>query len=96
MVISAFSDVESHWRNIGTFLHLKIRVLDNIGRNNRGNSTKCLEAVVNQWLNLNYDVETFGKPTWQFAIYGVSKGSGNNQLAIELASKFRRKCIVTV
>ena len=95
VVISAFSDVESHWRMIGTFLHLKSRVLDNIGKNHRGNSAKCLEAVVKEWLNLNYNVEKFGKPTWQFAIYGVSKGSGNNRLAIELASKFRRKCIVT-
>ena len=80
---------------IGSFLHLKSAVLDNIGRNNRGDSTRCLEAVVKQWLNLNYNVEKFGKPTWQFAIYGVSKGSGNNRLAIELAKKFRRKCMVT-
>ena len=91
MVIGALSDVESKWRPIGTFLHLKGKVLEKIDKNNRGNSSKCLEAVVQEWLNLNYNVVKFGKPTWQFVICAVSKGSGNNRLAIELAKKFRRK-----
>lgn len=90
-MINALADVQNNWRMIGVYMKLKGRLLDAIEQRCRRDATRCLEEMVRTWLSLSYDVKKYGRPTWQFVIMAVAKGSGNNRYAGELATKFRRE-----
>ena len=57
--------VSGHWRHIGTNLHLSEGHTTIILLNHPGDPEGCMREAVVAWLSLDYDTETFGKPTWR-------------------------------
>ena len=55
------------------------------------NLTKCknLESVIREWLAMEYDVEKFGKPSWELLVRAVAHpvGGKNRKLARNIAKQ---------
>ena len=55
--------VSGYWRLIGTYFHLSISRVSIVLLNHPGDAKGCMQEAVGTWLSLNYDTETYGKPT---------------------------------
>ena len=64
-VLSDLNPLAARWKNIGFALRLKPDALERIDREHGGDLSACLASMVKEWLKRNYNVERFGKPTWQ-------------------------------
>ena len=58
------------------------------------NPSDCLRAVVDKWLQKNYNCERFGSPTWKTLVKAVADplGGANIALAENIAKKHISKC----
>ena len=81
----------SQWKSIGIALRLKPTLLDSIQAKNSSDSLACLTSMVTEWLERNYKVEKFGKPTWQWLVkvVGHPGGGDNKALAEEIAKNHK-------
>ena len=75
------SPVSAKWRSIGIALRLKTNILDGINTCKNGDPTACLNLVVTEWLNRNYNVKRFGEPTWRWFVEAVSDPAGGANMA---------------
>ena len=75
--------VASFWQSISMYLYLSAGRINRIRINNPFNVIGCMRATVIEWLSLNYDTRTFGKPTWRDL--AVSVKSSNRALFREIA-----------
>ena len=82
-------DVRAKWRQIGSALRLRAPTLNEI-RLNHHNAEECLSAVLEKWLQKNYNVERFGEPSWSLVVRAVSHpaGGGDHALALRIATKY--------
>ena len=83
------------WKNIGLALRLRRPVLDMIHAN-YSDVEGCLEHVLTEWLNKNYNIARFGEPSWQLLVAAVAHpvGGNNPALAHHIAIKYNGKCIM--
>ena len=62
----------------------------------RAETSDCTEAmarIIDKWLQLDYDVETQGPPTWRVLVEAVAAPEGGNNTV--LAEQIARKHLVT-
>ena len=52
------------WRHIGLVLGLTDSSLDRISSEGQGDMYELLRRTIREWLNMSYNYEKFGKPTW--------------------------------
>ena len=53
------------WRTLATSLRLKDSSMNTIKADNSNDVVRCLQLALTDWLNLNYDYENHGKPSWK-------------------------------
>ena len=63
-VVSALEPLESRWRDIGRKLGMLPSTIDTISADH-SKSGPCLSEVIKHWLQLNYDTNKFGQPSWK-------------------------------
>ena len=80
--------VTANWKNIGIALRLNPNKLNSIESANHCDPAACLTSMVTDWLNMNYDVEKFGEPTWRWLVQAVGDPAGGDNMA--LARKIAR------
>ena len=83
--MNALTDVQSRYYEIGT--QLRLRALDTI-KNRSTTDTIAMGAVIEEWLNGNYNTKKFGVPTWKKLVEVVANPNGgkNNFIAEKIAS----------
>ena len=89
--IRELSDIAASWRNIGTQLGIRHNRLEAI----QGEKPlDCLRQMLATWLQKNYNVKRFEKPTWAKLVEAVghSAGGGNPSLAMEIARRHKGTC----
>ena len=84
-VIEALDGVESKYYSIGLALRLRASDLDNIRANHGRIVREAMEQVLKSWLNLNYNDEKFGMPTWRKVVEAAHKRSAGNNHALAKA-----------
>ncbi len=86
--MNALADVLFRYYEIGTFLHLRSRILDTI-KSRSTTDTIAMVDVVEEWLKGNYNTTRFGPPTWKMLVKVVANpnGGNNNYLAEKIASE---------
>ena len=82
-------DVRAKWRQIGSALRLRAPTLNDIEAN-RCSVEARLSAVLQKWLQKNYNVKRFGEPSWSLVVRAVSHpaGGGDCALALRIATKY--------
>ena len=82
-------DVRAKWRQIGSALRLRAPTLNDIEANRQGVEAR-LSAVLEKWLQKNYNFERFGEPSWSLVVRAVSHpaGGGDRALALRIATKY--------
>ena len=90
-VIEEIESIQSLYFRLGQALRLQIKDLRKLRDKypNKCDAREALEEVLLLWLEKQYNVESFGPPTWKMIVEAVDrKGGGNNhELAKEIASK---------
>ena len=81
--------IASTWKAIGRGLRIEPGRLEIINENNSGKPKECLSEMLTCWLNRNYNVETFGEPTWRAVVKVVAHTAAgdNHALALRIAGK---------
>jgi len=83
--------VAARWKDVGSALRLKYDMLSNIEAKYSNDPCQCLDLMVYEWLNRNYNVGKFGEPTWQKLVEAVSNpaGGANTAVARDIAGKHK-------
>jgi len=83
--------VAARWRDVGVALRLKSYTLDSIETTWNNGPCRCLEMMVTEWLNRNYNVRKFGEPTWRKLVEAVDSpaGGANTALARDIAGRHK-------
>ena len=69
--MSTLKPLESKWRDIGRKLGMLPSTIDTISADH-SKSGPCLSEVIKHWLQLNYDTNKFGQPSWKKLVEAVS------------------------
>ena len=69
-----------YYRGIGSRLRLKSDTLKVIGRENP-TPAQAMEAVITEWLKMNYNTTEVGPPTWKALVAAVANSLGGNNKA---------------
>ena len=78
---------KSKWKVFGRQLGLKSALLDQINADYQQNGVgECFNQVLEAWLNMDYDKDKFGPPTWHSLADAVKK-CGNPALAAKIMAK---------
>ena len=88
-VLWEINPVAARWQAIGIGFGLEVGILEKIEvEHSRPN--ECMTAVLKHWLNKNYNVERFGKPTWRTVVKVVGHSAAGEKvsLASEIAKKY--------
>ena len=95
--MAELKNVLARHRGIGSRLYLKIDTLDVIGRENPG-AAQAMEAVIVEWLNMNYNTAKFGPPTWKALVAAIANplGGNNKAEAEKIASKHKAGELVAI
>lgn len=75
-VTTATKVLSAEWKKLGMKLHIPVDKLNTIKKNNPGDAESCHEAVVEEWLNLQYDYKKHGKPSWPMLAEAVKQLNG--------------------
>ena len=78
-MVDEVTDLAAKWRPLGLALRLKSAVLDTIYSNH---PTECLRDMLLAWLKQQYDINTFGRPSWSMLCTAISKPAGGNDPAL--------------
>lgn len=81
------------WDGVAVCLGLTRDSVREIELKYRGDPLRCLDEVIEGWLNQNYNYGKFGLPSWRGLVSAVADGSGgkNSALAKKIAEK-HKKC----
>ena len=63
--MKAVEDLASKWRPLSTKLGIKKSCLDRIKHDHSGDARMCLYDALGEWLNMNYDHQRHGRPSWR-------------------------------
>ena len=84
-------DIKSVYFSLGRSLRLRNDDLDAIRKKypNESDHDAALNDVLLLWLKNEYNIESFGPPTWRMLVEAVDKRSGgnNHELAKQIALK---------
>ena len=82
-------DAADKWKPIGLALRLRISTLNQIEADHQRAADR-LSAVLEKWLQKNYNVKRFGEPSWSLVVRAVSHpaGGGDCALALRIATKY--------
>ena len=69
--MSTLKPLESKWRDIGCILGMLPSTIDSISTDH-SQCGPCLSEVIKHWLQLNYDTNKFGQPSWRKLAEAVS------------------------
>ena len=86
-VIAALTSVSSRWKHIGSALGLSQDVLNAIQLTIGTDHSEALSRMVSKWLSQSYNVERFGRPSWDRLVKAVTHeaGGANKHKADEIA-----------
>ena len=76
------SKLSAHWQAFGSALGLSRSTIREIDLANRGDPSRCLDGVLEKWLNQDYNWEKFGLPTWKALVAAVESRSGGRDAAL--------------
>ncbi len=65
------------WRTLTTSLRLKDSSMSIIKEDNKDDVVRCLQLALTDWLNLNYNYERNGKPSWKKLAEAMKPLNGN-------------------
>ena len=82
-------DVIARWKNFGKALHIKPAKLENIEAIPNIKPEECLGKTLTEFLNMAYDYETYGVPSWKLIVIALAHTTGGNnpQLALKVAGE---------
>ena len=63
-VLDYLNEVAGHWEAISRNLHVRRSTIEEITNSGRV-APYCLSQAITDWLELNYNHQRFGKPTWK-------------------------------
>lgn len=75
-VKAAIIALASKWKHIGGALGIPPDVLDAIQRSAGSDQSEAISQIVTKWLAQSYNVEKFGKPSWELLIKAVAHEAG--------------------
>ena len=81
------SKLAANWKGFGPALGLSRAAIKEIDMACRGHPARCLDSVIEKWLNQDYNWEKFGLPSWKKLAEAVESRSGGKDPA--LAKKIR-------
>ena len=76
------SKLTANWQALGSALGLSRSATREIDLANRGDPSRCLDGVIEKWLNQDYNYEKFGLPTWKKLVAAVESNSGGKDPAL--------------
>ena len=76
------ADLTGDWQAFGSALGLSNTAIREIDLANRGDPSRCLDGVLEKWLNQDYNWEKFGLPTWKALVAAVESRSGRRDTAL--------------
>ena len=82
-------ELSSKWRAIGLRLHMRQCVLNDIEAHP---GDQRMTAMLTEWLNQNYNVTKFGKPTWEKLVEAVEHRTGGANPALAREIERRHSC----
>ncbi len=65
------------WRTLATNLRLADSSMNTIEKNNEHDVVRCLQLALTDWLNLNYNYEKNGRPSWKMLAKAMRTVNGN-------------------
>ena len=82
-------DVIARWKNFGKALHIKPAKLQNIEAIPNIKPEECLGKTLTEFLNMAYEYETYGVPSWKLIVIALAHTTGGNnpQLALKVAGE---------
>lgn len=92
-----FSEVRQHliplaglWKSIATALGLTTSSVREIELECRDVPARCLDLVIEKWLNQDYPYSKFGLPSWRLLVMAVDSKAGGcyPRLAREIAERY--------
>ena len=86
-VMEEVLDIKSVYFALGRSLRLRNDDLEAIRKKYESDHERALNDVLLLWLKREYNVESFGPPTWRMLVEAVNKKSGGNnyELAKQIA-----------
>ena len=75
-VKSALISVASRWKHIGSALGLHQDVLNTIQQTFGTDYSEAVSQIVSKWLAQSYNVEKFGRPSWDRLVEAVAHEAG--------------------
>ena len=86
-------DIVAKWKSIGIAFGLKSGKLNEIESSHPRDAAECLNDVLINWLNKNYNFKKFGNPTWKKVVDVIADpaGGANPSHASFVASKHQSK-----
>ena len=84
-IYEKIEQLSPRWKQIAISLRLKIRTINRIEADCRGDTINCIQKVLEYWLTRDYDYERYGIPCWRRMCVAVKEGGGDPALADEIA-----------
>ena len=93
-VLHEVNGLAGRWSDMCLALGLR-SLEDKIKAEHSKNPGDCLRAVVDKWLQKNYNCQRFGSPTWKTLVKAVADEVGGNNIALaeNIAKKHLSKCL---
>lgn len=84
------NSLAGHWDGVACCLGLTKDSVCTIKLKCRGDPSRCLDEVIDNWLKQNYNCDKFGLPSWRRLVSAVADDSGgkNRALAKTIAKKY--------
>lgn len=81
------------WSDLGLRLHITQPKLDTLRADNPQNAKACLKGCLKIWLQQDYDVDTFGKPSLE-KLEAAVKEMGLRAVADKILEKIKSEGII--
>ena len=65
--------LSSDWEKVSAYLGLPFKLIDTLKRDNPRDSTGCWNEALKHWIKQNYDIKTFGRPSWRRLLRAMAK-----------------------
>ena len=72
-VFAECNSLASKWQELSTYLGLTPSIIDRIKSDFSGNCLGCLIEALKEWIKMNYDTQTYGKPSWKTLLKAIAK-----------------------
>lgn len=82
-------EVSARWQEICTSLNIRPNTIQALVTSNKANDVRLSDALT-EWLNLNYNYQKWGKPTWRKVAHSVYNIS--NTLFLKISEQHLKDC----